>query len=597
MVGRVLGHEVVQLGLAYAEAVDPAFEAVEVLLDLPGVLVLGRLVLAGHGRRLGTRTAAPVEVLLHSARQQLQPAVAEQSQDVVADALQEVAVVADENERARPAVEEVLQFGERLDVEVVGRLVEQQDVGLGHQQPQQLQAPPLAAGQVADRRPLRVAAEAEPLQHLPGRELLLAHREAPLDLLDRLQHATRGIELAELLGQMREAYGLAGPHASRDRAYGPLQQPQQSGLTAAVHPDDPDPVTGPELPGQMFEKPTVTDLDGDVLDVVHGLAEPRGREPHQLDAVARRRLVGDERVGGVDAELRLGRTRLRPAPQPGELLAEEVLPLLLGGGGDPGPLRLGEDVRGVAAFVPVNPPVGHLPRTVGDLVEEPAVVGDDDQRTALEMPGEPGDRLEVEMVGRLVEDQQVGLGHEQPGERDPPPLTTGHAVHGGVEGHVGKQPGQDVAGPSVTGPVVLGAVPEHELPNSRGRRELVPLSEIPEPKAPRMRHPALVVLGATGEHRDQRGLAVTVPPDDPDPVTGGHTERHTVEEGDRAVRLAEVFRIDQIHNAIKATGRAGYGEPTAGGDHRRTGRLVEYRGGQQTTSPYRRETLSTSVSR
>ena len=107
------------------------------------------------GRRPAPRRAAQREVLLDAAGQVAQPAVAEQRAPSVADPLEEVAVVADHEQRARPAVEQVLQRGQRVDVQVVGRLVEQQHVRLVHQQPQQLQPPPLAAGQVADRRPLR----------------------------------------------------------------------------------------------------------------------------------------------------------------------------------------------------------------------------------------------------------------------------------------------------------------------------------------------------------------------------------------------------------------------------------------------------------
>ena len=91
------------------------------------------------------------DVLVDPARQVADPAVAGERVDVVADPLDEVAVVADHDERARPAVEQVLERGQRVDVEVVGRLVEQQDVGLGHQQAHQLQAAPLAAGEVAHR--------------------------------------------------------------------------------------------------------------------------------------------------------------------------------------------------------------------------------------------------------------------------------------------------------------------------------------------------------------------------------------------------------------------------------------------------------------
>jgi hypothetical protein len=92
-----------------------------------------------------------------------QATIAEQAVDVVADALDEVAVVADDHERARPAVEQVLERGQRVDIKIVGPLVEQQHVGLGHQQPHQLQPTALAARQVADQRPRTVAAKAEPI--------------------------------------------------------------------------------------------------------------------------------------------------------------------------------------------------------------------------------------------------------------------------------------------------------------------------------------------------------------------------------------------------------------------------------------------------
>ena len=47
-------------------------------------------------------------------------------------AFQEVPVVTDHDQRAGPAVEQVLELGQRLDVQIVGRLVEQQHVGLVH---------------------------------------------------------------------------------------------------------------------------------------------------------------------------------------------------------------------------------------------------------------------------------------------------------------------------------------------------------------------------------------------------------------------------------------------------------------------------------
>ena len=53
----------------------------------------------------------------------------------------------DEEERPRERREEVLQPADRVDVEVVGRLVEEQDVGLRDERLAEQRAPPPAAGE------------------------------------------------------------------------------------------------------------------------------------------------------------------------------------------------------------------------------------------------------------------------------------------------------------------------------------------------------------------------------------------------------------------------------------------------------------------
>ena len=45
---------------------------------------------------------------------------------------------------------------------------------------------------------------------------------------------------------------------------------------------------------------------------------------------------------------------------------------------------------------------------------------------------EPGHRLRIEMVRRLVEEQQIGMGQEQAAERDAAPLATGELGDIGV---------------------------------------------------------------------------------------------------------------------------------------------------------------------
>ena len=103
---------------------------------------VGRLGLARH----------PVELLLEPARVvagERDPPAAVQLQDPLRDVVEEVAVVGDRDDGARVLLEEALQPLDRLGVEVVGRLVEQEQVGVLEQQPAERHAALLAAGQGA----------------------------------------------------------------------------------------------------------------------------------------------------------------------------------------------------------------------------------------------------------------------------------------------------------------------------------------------------------------------------------------------------------------------------------------------------------------
>ncbi len=87
--------------------------------------------------------------------------------------VEEVAVVGDGDNRAGVLLQVLLQPGHGLGVEVVGRLVEQQDVGLLQEQPHQRHAPPLAAGKdgdgrIARRTAQRVHRQIEPAVEVPG---------------------------------------------------------------------------------------------------------------------------------------------------------------------------------------------------------------------------------------------------------------------------------------------------------------------------------------------------------------------------------------------------------------------------------------------
>ena len=155
-------------------------------------------------------------------------------------------------------------------------------------------------------------------------------------------------------------------------------------------------------------------------------------------------------------------------------------------------------------------------------VEQVAVVGDDDRgaRIALQVVVEPDRTLDVEVVGRLVEQQQVGLGEQHRGERHPHPPATGE---------VG-------AGAALRGGIEAEAVQDRRRPGGGGVR-----ADIDEPRldlgpaqtvgVPGLRDQARP-LGVGGEHDGMQGLGAR-----------GRLLRHRTDA--HALRQGDGFRIDR----------------------------------------------------
>ena len=91
---------------------------------------------------------------------------------------------------------------------------------------------------------------------------------------------------------------------------------------------------------------------------------------------------------------------------------------------------LGLEVGRVVALVGVGLAAVELEDPLGDVVEEVPVVGDgqDGAGVRRQVVLQPLHRLGVEVVGGLVEQQQVGLLEQQLAQRDAAALTTGEVV-------------------------------------------------------------------------------------------------------------------------------------------------------------------------
>jgi hypothetical protein len=139
------------------KAVDERLEVLDLALllregrllqrELRGALALERRVVAGVGPKL-------VAVDVH---------------DRLRDRVEEVAVVRDQEQRARVALEPVLEPQHRVEVEVVGRLVEQQQVGARRERLREVEAHAPAAREARDRVACRASTTPRPARSSDAR--------------------------------------------------------------------------------------------------------------------------------------------------------------------------------------------------------------------------------------------------------------------------------------------------------------------------------------------------------------------------------------------------------------------------------------------
>ena len=168
-----------------------------------------------------------------------------------------------------------------------------------------------------------------------------------------------------------------------------------------------------------------------VLDLDHGVAQARARRDLDLLEVELAVPVGLGRHLLVPIEARpgLGLAGAGARPDPFELVVETLAHLLVLGPLDleAGGLRL--EVGGVVALVGEGAAAVELEDPLGDVVQEVPVVGDRDDgtRVLLQVLLEPEDGLGVQVVGGLVEQQQVGLLEQELAQGDPASLATGEA--------------------------------------------------------------------------------------------------------------------------------------------------------------------------
>ncbi len=165
-----------------------------------------------------------------------------------------------------------------------------------------------------------------------------------------------------------------------------------------------------------------------------------------------------------------------------------------------------------------------------------------------EVVGEPGDGLDVQVVRRLVEYDEVVVAEQQRGQRTPAPFPAGEPEHRPVQLHAGEQLVDDLAQLRVGGPLVVGPAAEHHLPDAVAVDQLVALVEVADQQPAGLRDPAAVRRLEAGHHLEQRGLPVAVAADDPDPLPRADAEGDVGEQRAHAVRLGDALQVEKVRH-------------------------------------------------
>src|SRR5215218_1452536 len=218
-------------------------------------------------------------------------AVALEREDVGRDAVEEPPVVADDDDAARERLEPGLEGAQRVDVEVVRRLVEEQHVAVGLQEFREMDAVPLPARERPDRLLLVRAAEVEAGHVRPCRDLARARLDDLDAVRDLLEYRPGPVELVASLVDVRELDGLADV----DRACVWLlladEHPEQRRLARAVGADDADDPRAWQAEREVLDQEPLTEPLAQVLDLDHLVPEPWPGRDGDLELAGDRLLV------------------------------------------------------------------------------------------------------------------------------------------------------------------------------------------------------------------------------------------------------------------------------------------------------------------
>ena len=274
------------------------------------------------------------------------------------------------------------------------------------------------------------------------------------DVFDEVNHAAVGRGAHARLGVIAELYGLAHDDAAAGRLQPFGDDVEEGALAHAVGTDDAYLLAALEDVGIVVDEVAIAD----VVQLQYLAADALGFDGQLRTAVVEARVgFSLKLIESVNACLCFGAAGLRHAAHPFELGAVKAACLSHLGALVGLALGLLLQIVVVAAFIVIEARIVEFVDVVANVVEEVAVVGHhkDCQPLAREELLEPLNHVYIQVVGGLVEDEQVTVVHEQAAECHLLLLAAAEGVHLTVKESVDTHAAKYLLHALLEGPFVL----------------------------------------------------------------------------------------------------------------------------------------------
>ena len=320
--------------------------------------------------------------------------------------------MADKEYGAAIVFQQFFQQLQRIDIEIVGRLIQHQHIRRLREQASEKQAVAFAAGQRLDRRAGALRRK-QKIAEISHHMLALAVNLHPVAARrNGVREAGLFIQLRAHLIEIRDLQARALLHLANIRLFLAQDQLQHRGLARAVRPDQPDLVAAQDSRAEVADDGLVTIVLADVEQFGDDLAGAFARRHIKLHLsllLAPRATLATQFLQSPDATFIAGAARLDTLAYPHFLLREELVELRIFDCFDFQLLPLARLVSAEIAWEGKQASAIQLDDACGYVIEEGTVMGNE-QNAALEIaqqPLQPQDGREIEMVGRLVQQQHI----------------------------------------------------------------------------------------------------------------------------------------------------------------------------------------------